>query len=74
MSDSTEKVEKAIDLIEQARELMNDVVSGPLADYRICSEYYAYGEFGIRQAGGGKGNPNDGKLQDIIDKLEEEGL
>lgn len=69
-----ETIEKAIELIQEARSLVDSVVAtGDLNDFHISKEYYAYGEFGFRQLLG-KGNPYDGKLQDIIDKLEEEAL
>ncbi len=74
MSINTRKIEEAIGLIEDARYLVNQVLrNGALKGFQISKEYYAYGEWGLKQAVG-EGNPFDGKLQDIIDKLEEEGL
>ena len=66
-------MEEAIEKIQEARELIDEILKENLKPFNIASYYYAYGEFGIRQLLG-QGNPNDGKLQDIIDKLKEEAL
>lgn len=68
---NADKVQKAIDLITEAREIMDEVMDvcyhGQLNRY-----YYAYGEYGIKQALG-EGNPNDGSLIKIRNQLIEDG-
>ena len=65
-----EMVEKAISLIEEAKKIM-DIVMDSMSHSRLAAEYYAYGEFGIKQALG-KGNPYDGSLPKIIENMEGE--
>ena len=73
MSKNIKKIEEALVLIEDARTLIDSVMHGDLKYFQITSNYYAYNEYGLKQIVG-SGNPYDGKLQDIIDTLEEEGL
>jgi hypothetical protein len=69
---SVDKVQKAIDLIQEAKEIMDEVMDVCFGDSTYASNYYAYGEFGIQQALG-KGNPYDGSLIKIRDELIEDG-
>jgi len=73
MKSNVEKIEMAMDLIQEARDLIDSVLNGDLEHFIISSNYYAYAEYGLKTAMG-EGNPYDGKLQDIIDNLEEEEL
>lgn len=68
-----EKVEKAINLVQEARRIIHSVMEGSLREYRLYNEYYSYGEFGLIEAVG-IGNPNDSSLLTILEKLKEEGL
>ena len=73
MNKNIQKIEKAIELIHEARDLVDSVMHGDMEHFQITSNYYTYGEYGIIQLLG-EGNPYDGKLEDIIDKLKEENL
>jgi len=74
MSKNIQKIEKAMELITEARRLIDSVVyTGVLKNFQIASNYYIYNEYGLNQAMGNN-NPFDGKLQDLIDKLKEENL
>jgi hypothetical protein len=64
-----EMVEKAIELIQEAKELMDIVMD---SDSRLSKEYYAYNEAGIQQALG-EGNPYDMSLPKILKEIEENG-
>jgi hypothetical protein len=64
-----EMVEKAIELIQEAKELMDIVMD---SDSRLSREYYAYNEAGIQQALG-NGNPYDMSLPKILKEIEENG-
>lgn len=61
-------VQKAIDHIQQAKDLMDEVMATYFLNSRIPNEYYAYGQFGIQQALG-EGNPYDGSLIQIRDNI-----
>jgi hypothetical protein len=69
---SVDKVQRAIDLIQKAKELMDEVMDVCYGDSQISNEYYNYGQFGIQQALG-EGNPYDGSLIKIRDNLIEDG-
>jgi mevalonate kinase len=64
-----EMVEKAIELIQEAKELMDVVMD---SNSQLSREYYAYNEAGIRQALG-EGNPYDISLPKILKEIEENG-
>jgi hypothetical protein len=64
-----EMVEKAIELIQEAKELMDIVMD---SDSRLSKEYYAYNEAGIQQALG-NGNPYDISLPKILKEIKENG-
>ncbi len=65
------KVELAISKIEEARDLIDEVIEENFKAFSIGTHYHVYGEYGIKQLLG-EGNPGDGCLQDLIDKLTEE--
>lgn len=65
----TQMVEKAIELIQEAKELMDIVMD---SDSQLSNNYYTYGEYGIGQALG-LYNPYDGSLPKILEKIEEDG-
>lgn len=69
---TVDKVQKAIDLITEAKEIMDEVMDVCYGDSQFSNEYYAYGQFGIQQALG-EGNPYDGSLIKIRDQLIEDG-
>lgn len=69
---SADKVQKAIDLITEARHIMDEIMDVCFGDSTYANNYYVYGEFGIKQALG-EGNPYDGSLIKIRDRIIEEG-
>lgn len=67
------KMEKAIELIIEAQEIVDCIMEKELKDFRISREYDVYGKFGFNQLLG-DGNPYDTGLNEIIEKIEKEGL
>lgn len=67
---NTELVEKAIDLVQEARELMN-IVMDQIPNQRFVDAYYTYNEAGLMQASG-EGNPYDLSLVKILEDIEGE--
>ena len=65
----SDMVEKSIELIQEAQCLMDIVMD---SNSQLSRHYYAYGEYGIKQALG-EGNPYDGSLPKILEKIKEDG-
>ena len=63
----TEEIERAIEMVDQARHIVDMAIS----DMSIKYNYEAYGKYGFDQLLG-TGNPYDNSLQSLIDKTEEE--
>ena len=61
-----EKIHEAMNLIEEALTLVDDVVK----DMPIRANYEAYGRYGFNTLLG-SGNPHDSSLHSIMDELEE---
>lgn len=69
---NADKVQEAIDLIQKAKEIMDEVMDVCYQDAQPNKHYYTYGQYGIQQALG-EGNPYDGSLIKIRDRLIEDG-
>ena len=67
IEEKLEQLEQAIDLIQEANEIVDEVME----DSSNGAHYKAYGKYGFNQLLG-LGNPYDGSLQKIINNLEEE--
>ena len=63
----TEEIERAIEMVDQARHIVDMVVDS----MSIRANYEAYGKYGFDQLLG-TGNPYDNSLQTLIDKYIEE--
>ena len=63
----TEEIERAIEMIDQARHIVDMTMIGRTME----SNYKAYGRYGFDQLLG-NGNPYDYSLQTLIDKYKDE--
>tara|TARA_R100000664_G_C2707208_1_gene105345 strand:+ start:244 stop:495 length:252 start_codon:yes stop_codon:yes gene_type:complete len=67
----TFELEKAIEMVEQARDIVDAVMSdlpGLNLERGIASNYEAYGKYGFNELLG-DGNPYDNSLHTLIDKI-----
>jgi len=62
-----ENLEQALDLVSEAQELVDRVMMNDNSG----SNYRAYGRYGFDQIFG-NGNPYDGSVQKVLDRLEED--
>lgn len=62
-----ENLEQALDLVSEAQELVDEAMRGSSLE----SNYKAYGRYGFDQIFG-NGNPYDGSVQKVLDRLEED--
>ena len=63
----TDEIERAIEMVDQARSIVDRVVYGTYAE----AHFDAYGGYGFDQLLG-NGNPYDSSLQSLIDKPEDD--
>jgi len=69
-----QKIKEAVDLIREAKDLVDGVLDQPeIKDFRFARHYYAYGRYGFDQLLG-EGNPLDSCLFELIEELKMEGL
>ena len=61
-------LQQALELVSEAQELVDRVM---INDYRAHLNYIAYGRYGFDQIFG-NGNPYDGSVQKVLNRLEEE--
>lgn len=73
ISETRERMEKAIELVIEAQDIVDSIVEKELKNFRVGDEYHAYGKFGFNQLLG-NGNPYDTGLDALVEKIQKEGL
>jgi len=66
----TQKIEKAIELVQEAQELIDEALID-YKDHQFVKHYRAYGRYGFNRLLG-EGNPYDEGLNDLRIKIREE--
>lgn len=76
MTPALAKLNKARDLIHEAKELIDEVLQAPeVEDFRFVQSYYVYGRYGIDQILGQENcHWQNDSIQTLIGYIETEGI